>query len=97
MITITTLNNRVYHFGGTSWSALIWAGICAIVNEARVKSGKSTLPFLPTVVYNYLSTNRFRDITSGNNGSYSCGVGYDTVTGIGTPNIKNLITALISL
>ena len=31
------------------------------------------------------------------NGVYSAGVGYDKVTGIGTPNIKNLINYLVSL
>jgi kumamolisin len=91
------LSGYVYQIGGTSWSAPVWAGICALINEARIKAGKSTLPFLPTVLYGYIGTSSFRDITSGSNGRYSAKVGYDQVTGIGTPNIKNLITRLLTV
>ena len=91
------LSGYIYQIGGTSWSAPVWAGICALVNDARVKSGKSRIGFLPPILYTYINTNKFKDITSGNNGAYSSSVGYDKVTGIGTPNIRNLITALISV
>lgn len=85
------LSGYVYQFGGTSWSAPVWAGICALINDARVKNGKSRIGFLPPLIYPYLGTNKFRDITSGNNG-YPSTVGYDRVTGLGTPNINNLIS-----
>jgi len=91
---LVVLNGRSYQFGGTSLSAPIWAGICALINDARVKSGRSTLGFLPPLIYPLVNTSRFRDITSGSNGVYSCSTGYDKVTGLGTPNIKNLISAL---
>lgn len=91
------LSGYVYQIGGTSWSAPVWAGICALINDARVKSGKNRIGFLPPLIYGSIGTNRFRDITSGRNGAYSASVGYDKVTGIGTPNIKNLITYLVSL
>ena len=91
------LSGYVYQIGGTSWSAPVWAGICALINDARVKSGKSRIGFLPLLIYGSIGTNRFRDITRGKNGVYSAGVGYDKVTGIGTPNIKNLINYLVSL
>jgi len=94
--SLVVLNGRSYQFGGTSLSAPIWAGICALINDARVKNGKSTLGFLPPLLYPLVNTSRFRDITSGNNGAYSCSVGYDKVTGLGSPNIKNLISALNS-
>lgn len=87
----------VYQFGGTSWSAPIWAGICALINDARVKAGKPRIGFLPPLIYNYLGTSKFRDITSGNNIGYSATIGYDKVTGIGTPNINNLISAMVSI
>jgi len=90
------LGGYVYQFGGTSWSAPVWAGICALINEARIKSGKPTLPFLPTVIYGYIGSPNFRDITSGSNG-FPATTGYDKVTGIGTPNIKNLITNLLKV
>jgi kumamolisin len=36
----------------------------------------------------------FHDITSGSNGAYSAVVGYDLVTGWGSPHGANLINAL---
>ena len=45
-------------------------------------------------IYPLIGTTSFRDITSGSNGAYSAGVGYDLVTGIGTPNVGALATAL---
>jgi hypothetical protein len=38
----------------------------------------------------------FRDITAGSNGAYSAGSGYDMVTGIGVPNVAELIKAFTS-
>ena len=46
---------------------------------------------MPTL-YKLPSTD-FHDITTGNNG-YAAGVGYDLVTGIGTPIANNLIPQL---
>jgi kumamolisin len=36
----------------------------------------------------------FRDITSGSNGAFDAGPGYDMVTGLGVPNVKQFIQAL---
>jgi kumamolisin len=83
--------------GGTSWSAPTWAAFCALLNEGRAKASKPPLPFLNPLIYPLNGTRSFRDITSGSNGSngqYDAGPGYDLVTGIGVPNIKELIHAL---
>jgi kumamolisin len=88
------LHGKVNQYGGTSWSAPTWAGFCALINEARKKAGKPLLPFLNPLIYPLLGTSCFRDITSGSNGAYSAGPGYDMVTGIGVPNVKQLIQAL---
>src|ERR1051326_981578 len=85
---------NVVQIGGTSWSAPVWAGFCALMNEARSKAGKHFLPFLNPLIYPLLGTANFRDVTSGNNGAFTAGPGYDMVTGIGVPNIKKLIAAL---
>lgn len=82
--------------GGTSWSAPVWAGFCALMNEARAKAGKPALPFLNPLLYPLLGTTAFRDIQSGSNGAFDAGPGYDMVTGIGVPNIANLIAALMN-
>jgi kumamolisin len=82
--------------GGTSWSAPVWAGFCALINEARAKAGKPFLPFLSPLIYPLMGTACFRDITAGTNGDYTAGSGYDMVTGIGVPNVAELIKALTS-
>jgi kumamolisin len=87
------LNGQVQQFGGTSWSAPIWAGFCALINEARAKKGKAPLPFINPLIYP-LRTTCFRDITTGNNGAYHGVSGFDLVTGLGVPNVKALIQAL---
>ena len=35
------LNGRVVQIGGTSWSAPVWAGFCALINEARGERGQT--------------------------------------------------------
>jgi kumamolisin len=80
--------------GGTSWSAPVWAGFCALMNEARTSAGKAPLPFLNPLLYPLMGTTALRDITAGANGAFQCGPGYDQVTGIGTPNVRELIAKL---
>jgi kumamolisin len=87
------LNGHVVQYGGTSWSAPIWAGFCALINEARTKAGKGRLPFLNPLIYP-LRSECFRDVTMGSNGAYHAVSGYDLVTGLGVPNVKALIQAL---
>jgi kumamolisin len=88
------LNGKVIQIGGTSWSAPVWAGFCALINEARVKAKKPLLPFLNPLIYPLMGTSSFRDVQAGTNGAFTAGPGYDMVTGIGVPNIKELIRAL---
>jgi kumamolisin len=76
-------------YGGTSFAAPMWAGFIALVNEQRVAEGKSLMGFLnPTIYAENVTSNYakgFHDITSGTSGSYSAVVGYDLVTGWGSP------------
>ena len=88
------LNGQVQQIGGTSWSAPVWAGFCALINEARLRDGKRALPFLNPLLYPLLDKAPLRDIDSGSNGAYEAGKGYDMVTGVGVPNVKALIAAL---
>jgi kumamolisin len=88
------LNGRARQIGGTSWSAPVWAGFCALINEARANAGKPPLPFLNPLIYPLLGTACFRDITAGSNGAFDAGAGYDLVTGIGVPNVAELIRRL---
>jgi subtilase family serine protease len=90
-------------WGGTSFAAPRWAGFLALVNQQAVANGNPTLGFINPAVYaigkstSYNSD--FHDITSGNNNngkgkSYNAVVGYDLVTGWGSPNGQNMINAL---
>lgn len=91
---LVVLNGQFVVYGGTSWSAPIWAGFCALMNAARAKAGKPALPFLNPLLYQQQTKGCFRDITSGSNGAYEAGTGYDLVTGLGVPNVKQLIASL---
>ncbi len=65
------------------------------MNEARAKAGQPPLPFLTPKLYPMLGrSGGLRDITSGSNGDFSAGSGYDMVTGIGVPDVRELLTAL---
>lgn len=90
------LHGKVVQIGGTSWSAPVWAGFCALINEARINAGKPALPFLNPLIYPLIGTPCFRDVTTGSNGAFKAGTGYDMVAGIGVPNVKRLIQALTS-
>jgi kumamolisin len=88
------LNGKVIQLGGTSWSAPVWAGFCALLNDARSKAGKPALPFLNPLLYPLGGTPCFRDIQQGSNGAFRAGVGYDMVTGLGVPDVAELLKAL---
>jgi hypothetical protein len=82
--------------GGTSLAAPSWAGLIAVANQGRVLAGAGTLDgvsqTLPAL-YAIPSTD-FNDITTGSNGVFSAGPGYDEVTGLGTPIAPSLIASL---
>jgi kumamolisin len=75
--------------GGTSAVAPLWAGLIALLNQQLGKN----VGFLNPQIYTFGET-PFFDITSGNNGDYSAGTGWDACTGLGSPNGQALLTAL---
>jgi hypothetical protein len=79
---------------GTSVGAPQWAALVAVADQGLALSGKGSLDgatqTLPDLYK--LSSNDFHDITSGGNGAYSAGPGYDLVTGLGTP-VANLVVS----
>jgi len=88
------LNGQLIQIGGTSWGAPTWAGFCAIINQARANLGQTSAGLVGPKIYPLNGSSSFRDITTGNNGTYSAGPGYDLCTGLGVPNVTSLITAL---
>jgi len=85
-------------WGGTSFAAPRWAAYVALLNQQRVANGMSSVGAFHHLIYTlgvssgYSSF--FHDITTGNNGSYSAVVGYDLVTGWGSPNGPALFKSL---
>lgn len=94
-----------FEVGGTSAGAPQWAGISAIANSGNAKLASSSFgtssafygaasgaesnpPTLPYVA-------NYHDITTGSNGNCgsicNAGLGYDEVTGVGSPQSNNLI------
>ena len=78
--------------GGTSAVAPLWAGLIALVNQARVEAGESPVGFVNAQLY--ATPSALRDITSGTNGSYQAAKGWDACTGLGSPNGAAVLAAL---
>lgn len=85
--------------GGTSQSAPIWAGLAAIINDKFASTGAAPLGDLNPMLYEVARSSPlpgFRDIQYGGNAVTASGrEGYDTVTGLGTPNVENLVKAIL--
>ncbi|MFI5734108.1 trypsin-like serine protease [Kribbella sp. NPDC051587] len=94
------MNGGWQDVGGTSLSSPLWAGYVAMVNQKAKAGGKANLGGMNPTIYaiakssQYSST--FHDVTSGSNGTYSAGTGYDLCTGWGTPQGDNLADPLIN-
>lgn len=90
-------------YGGTSFAAPMWAAYLALTNEQYLinTGGTTTLGFINPALYNIgLSSSYntdFHDVTSGcqvGTGGVCAEVGFDLVTGWGSPNGSALLTAL---
>jgi len=85
-------------YGGTSFAAPMWAGYIALVNQQLAATSSPTIGFINPTIYGQNVTSvyntDFHDVTSGVSGSFSAVLGYDLVTGWGSPNGANLINAL---
>ena len=91
---LVVLQGKDEQIGGTSWSAPVWAGFCALINEARTKAGMPATGVPQPFALPLAGTSCFRDIVAGSNGGFKAVAGYDKVTGLGTPNVGELIKAL---
>ncbi|MFZ6773011.1 putative Ig domain-containing protein [Undibacterium sp. SXout7W] len=89
--------------GGTSLATPQWAGIIAIANASRALSSKAALGTPHAVLYGQISTvpgtyaAAFADITKGSDGTCTtctAKVGYDPLSGLGTPNVSSLLSTL---
>ncbi len=76
--------------GGTSAVAPLWAGLLARINGSL----GNNVGYMNALLYSVKAEATFHDITSGGNGAYSAGPGWDACTGLGTPNGTALLAAL---
>jgi kumamolisin len=81
-------------FGGTSCAAPMWSGLTALIDaKAGTNLGNGNAKFYSIAAGGNAAT-AFHDITSGSNGAFTAGAGYDEVTGLGTYDGAGLASAL---
>src|SRR3990167_813019 len=97
---------------GTSASTPVTAGLIALINDARLNAGKSTVGFINPAIYGMSATN-FNDVTVGDNTGtemhgitgtkycttygYGAAAGWDPTTGRGTPKFSAWQSYFLSL
>jgi kumamolisin len=85
--------------GGTSLATPIWAALTALMNQYLLEHGGSALGNLNPLLYRVAGAARpaFHDVTLGGNAVDNAGTGFDLVTGLGTPNVDNLVHDLLDI
>mmetsp|Transcript_35007 Transcript_35007/g.46241 ORF Transcript_35007/g.46241 Transcript_35007/m.46241 type:complete len:650 (-) Transcript_35007:489-2438(-) len=86
---------------GTSCAAPTFAGVVALVNDARLNAGKGSLGFLNPLIYEY-GNQIFSDVQFGHNPGcdthgFAAVEGWDPASGFGTPNLSKFIEIALSL
>jgi subtilase family serine protease len=97
-------NGLVSTIGGTSASAPAFAAMISLLNEARMKAGKPPMGYLNPWLYS--DPAMFKDVTSGSNRidrsgatlkyGFNCTVGWDPVTGLGTPIFSKMLSSAMA-
>ncbi|KAK5136110.1 hypothetical protein LTR08_004160 [Meristemomyces frigidus] len=90
-------DGRILTVGGTSASSPTFAAVIALVNDALLAADKKPLGFLNPWIYGG-AYKALTDITSGssigcNSSGFPATIGWDAVTGWGTPNFGALVKA----
>jgi kumamolisin len=85
---------------GTSQAAPIWAALTVLMNQYLLAHGGYALGDINPLLYHVAAgANRpaFRDISLGGNAVDISQPGYDTVTGLGSPNVDFLVRDLLDI
>ena len=80
--------------GGTSAVAPLWAALISRLAQSTGKPFGLIQPWLYADVTEGTAAPGFRDITSGSNGAYAAGPGWDACTGLGSPEGSTLLASL---
>jgi subtilase family serine protease len=101
---LVVFDGQVGNFGGTSTGPPPWSAIFALADEQRAQNHQDSLgqanPELYAIAAGHRNYNQdFHDITQGTNAldsdiGYQAGPGYDLPTGLGTPDVSNLLSDL---
>jgi subtilase family serine protease len=95
----------IFLVAGTSSGSPQWAAIFSLVDQARAAAGEGPLGFANEALYKVGTQNKsagaFHDITVGNDAldspiGFAAGPGYDAASGLGAPDVSNLISALLA-
>jgi len=83
---------------GTSCSTPVFASVISLLNDRLIGAGKPVLGFLNPFLYS-TGASALKDITTGSNpgcntNGFPAEVGWDPVTGLGTPNWDKLFAAV---
>jgi kumamolisin len=88
---LTLVDGQTGVVGGTSAVAPLWAGLIALLNEQLGHK----VGWLHPKLYGTLSQQgALHDITSGSNGAFPAGKGWDPCTGLGSPNGQAMLRVL---
>ncbi|KAJ7058549.1 subtilisin-like protein [Mycena amicta] len=84
---------------GTSASSPVFASVIALLNDELISAGKRPLGFLNPLLYSPVGRAALNDVTDGKNpgcgtSGFNATVGWDPVTGLGSPNYARLRTAV---
>ena len=80
--------------GGTSAAASLWSALISRLAQATGKRFGLIQPALYAGISPGAGVPGFRNITSGNNGAYLAGPGWNACTGLGSPIGTDLLTRL---
>ncbi|KDQ54116.1 hypothetical protein JAAARDRAFT_412436 [Jaapia argillacea MUCL 33604] len=99
---VVAVDGGFYLVYGTSASSPVTGAILTLVNDARLAAGKKPIGFINPTIYSSAFEGAFHDITTGSNPG--CGTegfyaapGWDPVTGLGTPNLPQLMARWLEL
>jgi kumamolisin len=82
--------DKRFPVGGTSATAPLWAALIARLNQGL----GARVGFLNQLLYTQFAQGVLFDVTSGDNGAFQAGPGWDPCTGLGSPDGRKLLAAL---
>ncbi|CAN5838970.1 S53 family peptidase [soil metagenome] len=85
---------------GTSQAAPVWAALTAVMNQYLLAHGGHLLGDINPLLYRVAAGANypgFRDVELGSNAVDTTTPGYDPVTGLGSPNVDNLVRDLLDI